>query len=402
MLFLPIRTDSPVRRLPLANYALIALNVLAYLSTNLLVDLAGGAEWNPKGRLALDPRNLELAQFFTYLFVHDGLLHLLGNLLFLWLFGNSVNCKMGQAAYLLFYLASGVFAGVGFAVGGTSPCVGSSGAIAGITTAYLVLFPRAYVTVLYWIWFYLGTTHVQAMWLIVLKVILWDNIIAPGLEAGPGMVQVAYSAHIAGYLFGFVTCGLLLLLRALPRDQYDILALARRAYQRQQFRAAMANPETAARAAYGRVARLEAGEEPPAAPPDDITRLRGEIAELLSSRDYAAAAERYEALVARDPKQCLSRRHMLDIANQLMVMDKYPQAAAAYEKYLQAYPAEGDALQIKLLLGIIYAKYLQQYEAAQKYLRDCLSRLTNPDQVRQAHHWLDTVTAALGGGPSTA
>ncbi len=392
------------------NHALIAVNVLAYLITDVVLDAArgGGAGHDIKPQFMIDPQALTLSQFFTYQFLHGDFWHLLGNMLFLWVFGNSVNAKMGQVAYLCFYLACGVFAGVGFALTSDSPCLGASGSIAGITTAFLVLFPRSNVTVFYWLWLYIGTMQIQALLLIGLKVILWDNIISPRLTGGYEYTQVAYSAHIAGYVFGFVWCLLMLLVRALPRDQYDILAVIRRAYQRHQFRTAMTNPDTAAQAQFGRVARPVSQWGAPEAfvspvePNDDITRLRMEIGELMAQRNYAAATEKYEELVTRDPQQCLSRRHMLDIANQLMTMNRYPQAASAYEKYLRAYPTDLEVQQVKLLLGILYAKYLQQYEAAQKYLRECSSRLTNPDQLAQANHWLDEATTALGSGPSGA
>lgn len=405
MIFIPVRTDSPVHRIPWVNHAIIAANVLIYLSTDFLAELHGhGAGEQIKSSLMIDPHNLELWQFFTYQFLHGDVWHLLGNMLFLWVFGNSVNCKMGQISYLMFYLACGVFAGVGFAITSDGPCLGSSGAIAGVTTAFLVLFPRANVTVFYWLWLYVGTVQIQALLLIGFKVILWDNIISPRLTGGQEYVQVAYAAHIAGYVFGFVWCSLMLLLRALPRDQYDMLAVARRAYQRHQFRATMANPEAAARALYGRVARpISASAAPEAAsdaPHDAISLLRQEIADQLSNRNYAAAAEKYEELVTRDPQQVLSRRQMLDIANQLMTMSRHPQAAATYEKFLKAYPTDVEVQQVKLLLGIIYAKYLNQYDSAQKYLRDCLGRLTHPDQLAQARHWLDAATAALGHGAS--
>lgn len=393
------------------NHALIVLNVLVFLGTDVLLEAAQGgrgAAHEVKTRFMIDPQALSLPQFFTYQFLHGDFGHLFGNMLFLWVFGNSVNAKMGQFAYLCFYLACGVFAGVGFALNSESPCLGASGAIAGITTAYLVLFPRANVTVFYWLWFYIGTMQIQSLILIGLKVILWDNILSPRLSGGYEFTQVAYSAHIAGYVFGFLWCSLMLLIRALPRDQYDMVAMARRAYQRQQYRAALADPETAARAQYGRVARpvsqwgTPEAFSPAVVPNDDVARLRMEIADLMAQRNYPAAAERYEELVSRDPQQTLSRRHMLDIANQLMTMNRYPQAASAYEKYLRAYPTDLEVQQVKLLLGILYAKYLKQYEAAQKYLRECIARLTNPDQLAQANHWLDEATTALGGGPSGA
>lgn len=371
-----------------------------------LVDPGLGEEF--ERRFILQPKDLALYQFFSYQFLHGDIWHLLGNMLFLWVFGNSVNSKMGHAAYLLFYLACGVFAGFGFAIGGDNPCLGASGAVAGITTAYLVLFPRTEVTVFYWLWLYIGTMRIRALLLIGLKIILWDNIISPRLSAGREVETVAYSAHIAGYLFGFVVCCLMLLIRALPRDHYDIVALMKRYRQRQVFRAAMADPNAQARAIFGRVARpvslptarpVQAATTP--AVVDEITRLRAEISDLLGSRDYAGAAERYAVLVGKDPNQVLPRANMLLLANYLMNADRYPQAAAAYEKFLKAYPTDADAGQIKLVLGILYAKYLQQYEQAQKYLRECTARLTDPEQSRQARHWLDEAATALGQRPST-
>lgn len=412
LLFIPIRTDSPVRRIPRVNHALIAINIVIYLIT----DIVGGtfgwdADHALKRQYMIWPTDLRLYQFFTYQFLHGDFWHLLGNLLFLWVFGNSVNSKMGHVTYLFFYLACGVFAGVGFAVGSENPCLGASGAIAGVTTAYLVLFPRSAVTVFYWLWFYIGTIHVRALLLIGLKIILWDNILAPRLSSGAGVDAVAYSAHIAGYLFGFVVCSLMLLIRALPRDQYDIIALAKRHYRRRQFKAAVADPNAQAQATYGRVARpvsgvtgrpVEVAQAVPVAADDEITRLRAEISELLAKHDYTTAADRYETLVSKDPDQCLPRNNMLLIANQLMTLNRYPQAAAAYERFLKTYPTAGDVVQVKLVLGIIYAKYLQQYEAAQTYLRECASRLADPAQVRQANHWLEAAVAALRRGPSTA
>lgn len=406
LLFLPIRTDSPVRRRPRVNHALIALNVLVYLLVDVFAELAGwsgAASW--KRALMLWPLEPRLHQFLSYQFLHGDLWHLLGNMLFLWVFGNSVNSKMGNLPYLLFYLASGVFAGVGFAMTSQMPCLGASGAVAGVTTAFLVLFPRSEVTVFYWLWFYLGTTRIRALLLIGLKVILWDNILAPRLTAGAGVQAVAYSAHIAGYLFGFVLCCLLLLVRALPRDQFDIVGLLRRYYQRRQFQVAMTDANARAQATFGRVARpvTETGEVLEARPivvDDEIVRLRGRITEAVAARDYPAAVEAYESLAARDPRQCLPRNNMLLVANQLAAMSKYPQAAAAYERFLKAYPTDPEAAQVKLLLGILFARHLERPGEARAYLEQSMARLRDPDQIQQARHWLEQVGLPPGVQPA--
>ncbi len=251
-------------------------------------------------------------------------------------------------------------------------------------------------------WFYLGTMHVQALLLIGLKIILWDNVLAPSLVAGKEMSSVAYSAHLGGYFFGFSVCALLLLIRALPRDHYDIVALIQRFRKRQGLKTEMADPDARARAMYGRVARpVSFGTARPIEDVlpeqlDSITRLRAEIAELLAGGDYTTAADRYEELTTAAPEQCLSRKHMLLVANQLMALQRHPQAAAAYEKFLKAYPGDSNVVQVKLLLGIVYAKYLKQYQAAQKCLSDCLLRLTDPQQAQQAKDWLAAATEALG------
>lgn len=406
LLLIPIRTDSPVRRRPRVNHLLILLNVLIYLGTDVVgtaFDLV--SDDSVKRRFMLSFLSPDLYRFVTYQFLHADIWHLLGNMLFLWVFGNSVNSKMGNLAYLFFYLASGVFAGVAFSAVSEGNLIGASGSIAGATTAFLVLFPRSEVTVFYWLWFYIDTVRVRALLLIGLKIILWDNVLAPRLGSGADLESVAYSAHLGGYLFGFIVCALLLLVRALPRDHYDIVALIQRYRRRHAYRSLTVDPEAQARAMYGRVARPVAFgkarpiEDLPPEQLDTVGRLRVEIGDLLAQSDYAAAADRYEELVAAAPDQCLSRKHMLLVANQLMSMQRYPQAAGAYEKFLKAYPGDPDAVHVKLVLGIIYAKYLRQYQAAQKYLSDCLSRLTDPPQIQQAQEWLAAASLALGHGP---
>lgn len=403
LLAIPIKTDSPIRRAPYVNYGLIGLNVIIFMITDIIG--ANGVGDQIKNQYHLNPAGPALSQFLTYQFLHGDFMHLLGNMLFLWIFGNSVNSKMGQIAYLLFYLSAGVFAGVGFVLTSQNPCIGASGAIAGVTTAFLVLFPHSQITLFYWFWFYIGTWHIRAIILIIVKIILWDNIISPSLSGGFAYSQVAYEAHIAGYVFGFVVCFILLMIRALPRDQYDIVALVQRRRQRHLMRAIMADPVAQARAVYGRVAAApdeQRNAEPLSQEEEALVRMRTGVLELLAGGDYAGAADAYESLLARDPAQVLSRQAMLAVANQLVAMNRYPQAAGAYEKFLRAYPRDTESPRVKLMLGIIYAKYLQQHATAEPLLRESADKLTDPEQRAQAAQWLDVVLAALGRGHTTA
>lgn len=399
-MFLPIATDTSVRRTPWVNYGLIGLNVFILIVQQLFGGGAGRetavAAVISQGVLQGDePR---LFQFFTYQFLHADLFHLGGNMLFLWLFGSAVNAKMGHVPYLLFYLAGGQAAAIGFLINHDNPMVGASGAIAAVTTAYLALFPRSRITVLYW-WFFIGTFELPSMIMIVFKMIIWDNILAP--QFGGGLSNVAFDAHLAGYAFGLVSTCCLLLIGALPRDQFDILALWKRWFQRQTARSALADPQAQARAQFGRVARpvsfddmrlrvSEPNESDPA------TELRRKITQTIEQGKREEAARLYEKLLEMDPRQVLGRTQQMDVANQLYSSQRFPQAAAAYEKFLSTYPSSPEAPHIELLLGIIYARDLLQYEVAQEHLKRALDGITDDRRREQAEQWLRTASEALG------
>ncbi|GMV96339.1 MAG: hypothetical protein AMXMBFR83_07050 [Phycisphaerae bacterium] len=223
---IPISTDTPIRRTPYVNYVLIGLNVVIFLLTGGAEGADGAGGW--RNRLVelgtLEGGDPLLYQFFTYQFLHANWAHIGGNMLFLWTFGNPVNAKMGHGPYLFFYLAGGVFAATGYGFYHDTNMIGASGAIAAVTTAYLALFPRSHITILYW-FFFIGTFELPSMIMIVFKMILWDNILAPQMTGG--ISNVAFGAHLAGYGFGFAASAGMLALRFLPRDQFDIVALGR-------------------------------------------------------------------------------------------------------------------------------------------------------------------------------
>jgi membrane associated rhomboid family serine protease len=400
---LPIATDTSVHRTPLVNYGLIAANVFVYMFEHTLTK---GGRGSPGlvdffHALMLDGQEPRLFQFFTYQFMHANLMHLGGNMLFLWVFGNAVNAKMGNLPYLFFYLAGGVFAAIGYLIGNDAGLMGASGAIAAVTTAYLALFPRSHVTILYF-WILIGTFELPSMILIVFKIILWDNVLAPQMSEA---VQVAFDAHLAGYAFGFGSVSLLLSARLLPRDQFDIIALIRRWAQRQSLRAAVADAEPQARGPYNRVARpvslddvtVRLGETTAA---DPISEMRTQISDALDRGDRETAAATYEKLLQADSRQVLGRAQQLDVANEFYNRGRFPQAAVAYEKFLANYPSSPEGPHLKLLLGIIYARDLQQYEVAQAHLRQALERITDERRREQALHWLSIADEAMGKPPT--
>jgi membrane associated rhomboid family serine protease len=215
MFFLPLYDDNPSRSAPLVTWALIALCVVAFLwQISLPPDLEeeavialgfipatlfAGAKIDPE--IALVPPWLAL---ITSAFLHGGWMHLLGNMLYLWIFGNNVEDAMGGLRFLVFYLLCAVAAAMAQALGdhaSTVPMIGASGAIAGVLGAYLLLFPRANVRVL--IVFFVIFRFVNVPAVLVLGIWfalqLWSGLAAPAGHGG-----VAFWAHVGGFLAGLV------------------------------------------------------------------------------------------------------------------------------------------------------------------------------------------------------
>jgi membrane associated rhomboid family serine protease len=168
-------------------------------------------------------RQAILLSIVTSIFMHAGILHILGNLLFLWVFGDNVEDRFGHLVYLLFYLAGGMAATLLQAAIDTSsvvPVVGASGAISAVLGAYLVMFPLARVTILFPIFIILFPLSVPAFLLIGLWFV--QNFLAgiaevTGTAAGSG---VAFFAHIGGFLFGLGLAPLLRYAGGRPRPRY--------------------------------------------------------------------------------------------------------------------------------------------------------------------------------------
>lgn len=393
-MLIPIGTDIRLPRRPVGNYALIAANVLVFAFTDFLGDrLGGGLGSLLKAYYALDAARPALHQYLTYQFLHGDVLHLLGNMLFLWIFGNPVCDRMGSFGYVLFYLSGGVFAGLAFAAGADNPIVGASGAIAAVTTAFLALFPRIHITMLVWM-FFVFTFQVPALILIVFKIILWDNVIAPGFAQGPAS-NVAYSAHLGGYAFGFAVALGLLALRALPRNQFDVVALWGRIGRRHGWTAPTFGPPAA---------RPIVAEELSSRPLDVVTltpveQLREQIAARLVRRDMEGALATYARLQELDPGQVLAASQQLEIANQLAQCGQYREAAHAYETYLDAYPAAADSAQVRLFLGLILSRYVRDDERAAAQLRRALDEVRLDAQRVLAVEELRQVERRISGRP---
>ncbi|MFH1882167.1 MAG: rhomboid family intramembrane serine protease, partial [Planctomycetota bacterium] len=217
-MIIPYRTSIRLRRTPYANYALIAVNLFVFFLEYQTHPLTGNLEFRPwVQHFMLTGVRPQLWQFVSYAFLHGGLMHIIGNMFFLYLFGNNVNDKLGNIGYLCFYLGGAVFSGIGHILVSGADVLGASGAVAAVTGAYLVLFPQALISILYW-FFFIGTIEVPALYFIGIKMILIDNVIAQSTA------YVAYDAHLAGYAFGIAAMVVMLATGLISTSSFDLWA----------------------------------------------------------------------------------------------------------------------------------------------------------------------------------
>jgi membrane associated rhomboid family serine protease len=382
MLLLPIRTSIRPWRTPYINYALIAINVVIFFLEFQIHPGSRDLVFRPWiAHLALIPKKPQWWQFVSYAFLHGDIWHILFNMFFLYLFGNNVNDRLGHFGYLGFYLAGAVLSGVGHTVlhlSSSIPTLGASGAVAAVTGAYLVLFPQTLITVIYW-FFFIGAIEVPALYFIVFKLILIDNILA----RGPG--NIAYDAHLAGYAFGIVAMLLLLTTKLLVGSNFDLWAMIRRWNRRRRYRDAVSSgyePFTGQAAAKRITVREVKKTDAQKEHEDRVAQMRNEISSRIAQRNLPAAAELYLELMQLDSKQVLPRQHLLDIANQLASSNNPAQSALAYEQFLTHYSNYEYAEQVELMLGILYSRYLNQPEQAVKHLQAAAEKLSDPGQLK--------------------
>ena len=217
---IPLRDDNPTRITPVLTWGLIAVNVMVFLYQVSLGPRQGqlfvyefgaipavvmGTEALP-GYLAAIPPQLSL---FTNMFLHGGWLHLIGNMWYLWIFGDNIEAALGRFRYLVFYLACGVLASLSHVLSDPSsviPSIGASGAISGVLGAYLLLYPRARVLVLIPLFFFMQLIYIPAAFMLGFWFFL--QLISGSMSAGRDAGGVAVWAHIGGFIAGVLLVGL--------------------------------------------------------------------------------------------------------------------------------------------------------------------------------------------------
>ncbi len=215
----PIHDENPVSIIPVVSYALLATCVAVFLwqitrstdTQQVIVYALGVIPAVLFGDFTLEPQLAWVAAeatVLTSMFLHGGWMHLIGNMLYLWVFGNNVEAAMGHVKFIVFYLLCGVAAVLAQSLPDTSsqiPMIGASGAISGVLGAYMLLYPHARVTVLIPIFFIIQTIKVPAL----LVLAIWFAMqLVSSFMAGDADGGVAFGAHIGGFIAGMVLVAL--------------------------------------------------------------------------------------------------------------------------------------------------------------------------------------------------
>jgi membrane associated rhomboid family serine protease len=388
-MLIPLRTNRQLRRQLMVTQSLIVANMLIYLIG--LVGEAGGAF----DRIALvdvghlGRQDFRVWQLFTYQFLHDpgSIWHLAFNMLFLWVFGSAVEDRLGRAYYLGFYLSGGVVAGIAHMMISPAPVIGASGAIAGVTGAFLALFPRSRIQILLF-FFIIGVYSIPAIWFIGFYFVI-DVLRQTGQLLGGGGARVAYMAHIAGYLYGFLFSLALLATGIIKRGEFDIFFLFVQARRRAKYRASIKGSTGGmweSSSADTTRELQERAKRPPQRSPQETERerkviaARSEISQLINDHELEPAARRYRELLREVSDAVMSESHQLDLANQFQAEGDHELAAKAYELLLQRYPACSKAAEVRLILGLIYSRRLGKPQRAKELIEQAKSRLVDASQ----------------------
>ena len=402
-MLIPLGTDRLPPRRAITTSVLIVLNLLVFLGM-ILANRSGYSSLEETlnagavGRNGFRPWTL-----LTYQFLHDpnGLGHLGFNMLFLWVFGQAVESRLGHWGFAAFYLLGGIAAALAHMVASPGPAIGASGSVAAVSGAFLALFPRATVRILLF-FFLIGIYHIPALWFIAFYIVI------DLLSQFAGMLgranDVANAAHLGGYAFGFSTALLLLAVGMLPRTDLDALYLFKQSRRRAAMRAATreygsgfdtATATTATPRSIASPSRSDGVPELVPVVPDEHAEDRRIITEALRRDDSAAAVEAYRNAPGR---LRLADGDQAELGNRAMALGDAETAVRAYTALLERRGERtsgpgGSSDDLRLLLSSMLIRRLGRPAEARPHLDALKDRSLTPDAATLRDALLAEVTS---------
>ncbi|MGE3841556.1 MAG: rhomboid family intramembrane serine protease [Vicinamibacterales bacterium] len=372
-MILPLGDTPNPRGVPYVTYAVIGFNCLVYLLWTLplsgmvpdprdpaLVDYINTiGPLSPQGTSVRQlltqttrydlfvfehgyrPSNPDVGDLFASLFLHGGLMHLFGNMLFLWIYGDNVEQRLGRLRFLIWYLVTGVAATLFhslFSARSPIPLVGASGAISGVLGFYFLWFPHNRVRLWVFLFPLLMDTFLVPARLVLGMYLFIDNLL-PFLFSGGGGGGVAYGAHLGGFIAG-VGAAWFMRRRAVERAPEDY-------------------PQTAIA-------------EPTRSVAEDI-------ADAAREGRYADAAQMYFAVPSEKSRRLMEPRTSLELARWLAEQRHGQAALIVYQRHLRDFPAGPGLAEAHLGAGLVQLYLMQQPAAAYQHLVDALDN--NPDAL---------------------
>jgi len=392
-MFLPISDMPNPRGTPVVNYLLLGINIALYLLITFPLSTthpnpadpalmeyirAIPQYWNlPASELlrhisaydlfvfahGFKPAHPSVVDLFSSMFLHAGFMHLAGNMLFLWIYGDNVEHRLGSLNYLLVYLATGVAATLFFMLfqlDSITPMIGASGAISGVLGLYFIWFPRNKVRVFAMLFpFFMDVILLPARWVLGFFLII-DNLLPFLLTTGGGG-GVAHGAHIGGFLAGL---GIAYAMDRFP--EYGDLSRWRRAWK-----ASPAQSDL----------------------PDEAQSPADRIHEALLRGDRKGAASLYLTIRNRGQRKLIPPSERLTIGHHLLREGHYDEALAAFRQYIADYHNGPDLDQAYLGAGTALYQGKGQLTAAYQYFLTVLDVTTSPERQSQARRYLQTIDA---------
>ncbi|HSF20266.1 MAG TPA: rhomboid family intramembrane serine protease [Vicinamibacteria bacterium] len=381
-MFLPIGDQPNPRGTPIVNYAIIGLNIAVFLLLTVPLSLQAADPSDPRFRDYVDvigqnlppgvplneiarqvsaydlvvfsygyrPAEPSIVALFTAMFLHGGFLHLFGNMLFLWIYGDNVEHRLGSVPYLFWYLTTGVAATLFHAIFASDspiPLVGASGAISGVLGFYFIWFPHNQVRILVF-FFFVNVILLPARWVLGFYILI-DNIL-PFIVSQSDGAGVAHGAHIGGFLAGLGAAWFKnrRIVTERPPDY--------RGVQRQG----------------------------PRSPAD-------EIREAIRRNELATAAERYFELSSEQTRRLLGPNESILLGNWL-AQNSHPRAALTiYQRHLRDYPTGPGAAEAHAYAGLVQLHAFDEPTAAYQHLIEALDFDPSPELRNLVRNGLDLI-----------
>ena len=401
MIVMPIGDEAELERTPFVNITLIGINAVVFFFVNAMSNDAEIARvFNQYG---LIPARLEWYQFITCMFLHGDFMHIVGNMIFLFIFGDNVEERLGHLGYVFFYLVSGIGASAFYVfLTGNSmiPCVGASGAIFGVVAAFAILSPHVRVRMLWWWWIRGGTFLISAKFLVAFWVV--EQLVYYYVTAGFGG-GIAYAAHLGGALFGaLVAIGVRIWGKPPPAE----VGWGAEAFDRDVAGSAWMPPppdiaplrrREPAPAASGVLAASPTFEDHPRRRSGSPTHAdRSSMSDSDAVLD-AIDANEVEAAIAIYSRHATRSNEALDapaqaaIAAAFFERAEFVDALNAYRSYLRTHPVGPDSASAKFRAGVILSRRMKQRPEGKKLLLQAVMEHHDPAVVELARGEIDRI-----------